>query len=317
MPDDFTGGAVSLEPTEISSGPPVAAPAAPPTPPPAEPAPVAAAADDDGEPEGVQTDAAGNKYVPFSHLQAVRAKQKADRAALNTAQTRVAEADALESRLDQMRPLLARLAARPDIVQALMRDAQAPVSGAQVAAPQPEGPLEPAEAEALAVQLELYGPDGKPDTGRAQKVGAMLTRMATQQAQQAVAPVAQTIVEGQAGTLKAQYKAMKDRNGRQVNPQVFDKMWEMVDPKLYVDDPNSAGIVFYAAHGYAAFHGLDNPLPAPNMPLVTEPAGGAPRTAAQTLSALDQQFARHVGGEKNYRDTAGRFQPGRINVLED
>ena len=85
---------------------------------------------------------------------------------------------------------------------------------------------------------------------------------------------------------------------------------------LVAQDPNVAGVLYYAAKGYAAHHGLDEPAPPPNMPVVTESAGGGRNTAQTTLSDLDRKFARTMGDEKRYRETAQGYKPNAINVLE-
>ena len=151
---------------------------------------------------------------------------------------------------------------------------------------------------------------------RAQKMAATVAKMAGVESQRTMAPITGAMVESQAGTLKAQYAGLKDKAGRSVNPQVLEQMFKLVPASLVAQDPNVAGVLYYAAKGYAAHHGLDEPAPAPNLPVITEPAGGGRETAIKALSDIDRKFARVMGDEKRYRETASKFNPNAINVLD-
>jgi len=318
MSDDLMPGAVTLEgetPTLVS--PPVASAETPPADTPV--------GDEDAEPEGITIDLRGEKMVPLSALKAVREKLHATKAEAQAAAQLRAEVEALRPKaqdaeqvaqwVESVRPLLAKLKDRPDIVRAVM-EGQPTLAGNQAQPPVPTGPLPLDEAEDLARTLELYDAEGKPDIARAQKMAGKFAKLAGAEASRTVAPITGAMVDAQAGTLKGQYAGLKDKAGRTVNPAVLDQMFKLVPSQLVAQDPNVAGVLYYAAKGYAAHHGLDEPAPPPNMPVVTESAGGGRQTAAQTLSDLDRKFARSMGSEKTYRETASGFKPGAINVLE-
>ena len=315
--DGLTAGSVTLEgdtPT-IVGGPPVAAPVAPvePATPPVEEETV----------EGVTLDLRGQKLVPLQALQAARADTKALKAQLHAAQDLQAEVETLRGKaqtadqvsawVESVRPLLTKLKDRPDLVQQVMSGAPAPVVAPT--APVEADVLSPADAEELARTLELYTPEGQPDLVRAQKMARINQKMAAKQAAETFAPVREQMAAGQSGTLRTQYAAMKDKAGRTVSPQVLDQMWNLVPAELIARDPNVAGVLYYAAKGYAAHHGLDEPSAPPSVPVVTETPGGQ-RSPQHTLTELDRRFARTMGSEKTYTETAAHYRPGAINVLE-
>ena len=177
--------------------------------------------------------------------------------------------------------MLDKLKARPDIVATIMQVPAAqpsPVQGYQPPVDPGEAILAKQDAEDLARTLELYTPEGQPDLARARKLAAMMRGVGRQEAQGAVAPLSQNMAQGQAGTLKTQYAQVKDKAGRTVNSQILDQIWGIVPPELIAKDPAVAGILYYAARGYAAHHGLDEPVPPARAPILSEPAGGRPVT---------------------------------------
>lgn len=321
MSDELSPGAVSLEgDTPTMVGPPLA-----PSAPAAEASEAPAPDDDETEPEGITIDLRGEKMVPLSALKAVREKLHVTKEQAKAAEALKAEVEQLrpkaqsaeqtEAWVDSVRPLLTKLKDRPDIVKAIMEGSEPALGAPSVAAQADTGPLSTEEAEDLARTLELYDVEGKPDTKRAQKMALTMAKMAGVEANKTMAPVTGAMVTAQAGTLKAQYAGLKDKSGRSVNGQVLDQMFKLVPAELVAKNPEVAGVLYYAAKGYAAHHGLDEPAPPPNLPVVTEASGGG-KNAAQTLSEIDRKFAKVMGSEKTYRETASGYKPGAINVLE-
>lgn len=323
------GGSVSLESQEPTIvGPSMAQPAAQPSAEPAaaEPAvPVvvagAAPPEDDEPVEGATEDARGTRYVPLQALQQTRAELKAARALaaeVETLRAKAAQGEQTAQWVESVRPLLDRLKARPDVVQAIMTGQPVPgVTAPAAPAPDPEEALLPRQdAEDLARTLELYTPDGQPDVARARKVAAVMRRTADDETTRKQAPVMQAMAAGQAGTLKGQYATVKDKQGRTVNPQVLDQLWNIVPAELIARDPNVAGVLYYAAKGYAAHHGLDEPVPPSRAPIVSEASGGG-RPAAPVLTEFDRNISRAMQvTEKQYSETGAKYKPGAINVLE-
>lgn len=320
LTDDFAAGAVSLEgaPAAIVGPPPVGS--APPEPD-APPAPPVEAPDTD--PPDAVTDASGRKLVPIEALHQTRQELKAAKqlvAQVEGLKEAAAKGQELEGFIDNIRPLLARLRARPDIVAAVMGPQQGPPPGPQSPYQQPQDPgeaiLPKHDAEDLARTLELYTPEGSPDIARARKLALVMRRTGGEEALRATAPLTQNMAQGQSGTLRQQYASIKDKHGRTVNQQVLQQMWNIVPAELVAQDPNVAGVLYYAAKGYAAHHGLEDAMPAPRAPLVSEPSGGrAPVTT--TLTDLDRAMQRAMQvSEKQYTEASGRYKPGAINVLE-
>jgi hypothetical protein len=322
-PDGLPPGATSLEPTDspaivgptpLGVTPP--APVEPIEPPPAAP-------DGDDEPEGVVYDSRGQKLVPLQALQQTRAELKAAKALASQVEQMREAADrgqAMEGWVENLKPLLARLKNRPDIVAAVMSNQQAPPMGPQSPyqpAPDPgEALLPKQDAEDLARTLELYTPEGAPDLARARKLAFFMRRTAGQEAHQATAPLTQNLAMGQSGTLKGQYAQVKDKHGRTVNQAVLNQMWNIVPAELIANDPNVAGVLYYAAKGYSAHHGLEEPSQAPRSPLLSEPAGGRPQPTT-TLTELDRAMQKAMQvSDKQYTDAGARYRPGAINVLE-
>jgi hypothetical protein len=304
--EEGTPGQV-VGPPAIGQTPPAEAP----------PAPV----EEDPEPAGVLTDAAGRKLVPIEALHQTRQELKAAKAlAAQVEQLREAAAhgEQVEQQLDTLRPLLARLKNRPDIVAAVMAPGPGPAAGPQ--SPYPTDPgeaiLPKHDAEDLARTLELYTPDGTPDLLRARKLALFMRRTGGEEALRVTAPVSETMAANQAGTLRQQYAQIKDKAGRTVNPQILNQMFQIVPPGLIAQEPNVAGVLYYAAKGYAAHHGLDEAAPVGRPPLMSEPSGGrAPAVA--TLTELDRNLQRAMQvSEKQYTDAGARYKPGAINILE-
>ena len=320
-------GSVNLEPdgqpATIVGPSPGGAPVAEPQAPPAE-APPPAPVDDDQEPADAVVDASGRKLVPLDALKATRAELKAAKqlaAQAEQFQEAAARGEQLGTFFQNISPLLEKLKARPDIVANIM---QAPQAGPQMPPGYPVPPQDPGEAilakqdaEDLARTLELYTPEGQPDLARARKITLMMRGVGRQEALGAVAPLTQNMAQGQAGTLKTQYAQVRDKAGRTVNNQVLDQIWNIVPPELIARDPAVAGILYYAARGYSAHHGLDEPVPPSRAPITSEAPGGRPQGSPAVLSEFDRAMQRSMQiSDKQYTDHAARYKPGSINVLE-
>lgn len=318
------GGPVSLESESPAIvGPPPGGP--PPEPPapiqeaaPAEPA--AAVPEPEEEPEGVVYDSQGHKLVPLTALQQTRQELKAAKALtaeLDTLRQKAQQGEQIEQQINQLRPLLDKLKHRPDLVRAAMDGQTLPTAAPAQPAIDPDEALLPTQdAEDLARTLELYTPEGTPDLKRARKIAAVMRRSADEEASRKLAPLAQAMSAGQSGTLKAQYAQVKDKSGKTVNPAVLEQLWNIVPAELVARDPNVASVLYYAAKGYAAHHGLEEPAPPPRAPIVTESPGGG-RPAAPVLNEFDQNMRRAMQvSEKQYAEAKSRYKPGAINVLE-
>lgn len=304
-------------------GPSLGAPAADPPEPVVEPqAPV----DEDAEPADAVTDATGRKLVPLDALKATRQELKAAKqlaAQAEAMQDAAARGEQLGVFFQNISPLLDKLRARPDIVANIMQN-QAPPPAPPPGYPPPGYVQDPGEAvlpkhdaEDLARTLELYTAEGQPDLQRARKLALLMRGVGRQEALGAVAPLSANMAQGQAGTLKTQYAQVKDKAGRTVNNQVLEQIWNIVPPELIARDPAVAGILYYAARGYSAHHGLDEPLPPSRTPILSESAGGRPITATATLSEFDRAMQRSMQiSDKQYTEHAARYKPGGINVLE-
>jgi hypothetical protein len=320
-------GALNLEAdgpaTIVGPSPAAAAPDPPAAVPPAEPAPPVQAADEDVDPPDAVVDASGRKLVPLDALKATRAELKAAKqlvGQVDQLREAAARGEQLQGFFGQISPLLDKLKARPDIVANIMQQPAAPPAqpGGYGAPPDPgEAILPKQDAEDLARTLELYTPEGQPDLNRARKVALMMRGASRQEALAATAPLSQTLAASQASALQQQYSQVRDKAGRAVNPQVLQQIWNIVPPELIAKDPAVAGILYYAARGYSAHHGLDEPVPAPRAPVVSEGPGGRPVAQPSNLSDLDRAMQRAAQiSEKQYGEQAAKYRPNAINVLE-
>lgn len=282
------------------------------------PAPVAPAEE---YPEAV-TDAAGRKLVPVEALHQARQELKAAKqltSQMEQLREAAARGEQVEQQMEVLRPLLARLKNRPDIVAAAMAPAAPGPIGPQSPYGQDPGEqiLAKHDAEDLARTLELYTAEGSPDIQRARKIALFMRRTGGEEALRVTAPVQQTVASGQAHSLQAQYSQMRDKAGRTVNPQILQQMFSIVPASLIAEEPNVAGMLYYAAKGYIAHHGMEDPQPAGRPPLVTEPSGGRAPASMPTLTDLDRALSRAMQvTEKQYTESGSRYKPGAINVLE-
>lgn len=278
--------------------------------------------EDEADPPDAVVDASGRKLVPLDALKATRQELKAAKQLVGQVEhlrEAAARGEQLQGFFGQLSPLLDKLKARPDIVANIMQAPMAPPPQAGYG-PEPdpgEAILAKPDAEDLARTLELYTPEGQPDLTRARKIALMMRGQTRQEVMAATAPLTSTIAHGQAGTLRQQYAQVKDKAGRTVNQQILDQIWNIVPPELIARDPAVGGILYYAARGYAAHHGLDEPVQAQRLPPVSEGPGGRPATATAVLSDLDRAMQRSAQiTDKAYTEQAAKYRPNAINILE-
>jgi len=272
--------------------------------PPDDPAPPPEPADDD-TPEAVEVQP-GVKMVPLGVMKAVREENKA----LKPLAQRAAE---LEQQVNQFRPYAEFLSQHPHLLQP-----QPP--------PQPAPQAQPADDPALADlarTLELYTPEGKPDTTRAAKIRDLTRSEAQAIAQQTIAPVQENTWEQKAASNLQWMSGLKDANGRPLEEQYIVETVRSIygslprtDALRVLADPKVAEVVGMVAIGRQAMSKPHQAAPqAPvHPPLHYESAGGA---TEPTLSEGSRRLARMVGRtDKEWLETAKKFVPGRANALE-
>jgi hypothetical protein len=306
-------GSMSLEPDDTGTAqPPKPAPA-----PPVEPvaaAPLAdaqSAPDDDAEPgpSDVQT------MVPLASLKEARAHMKtlkAQIAELEPLRGKAAESDRMIETVQRWKPIIEAIQARPDLIEQARR---AP-------APDPvEASISEQEALEYARDIQLYDAAGQLDVKTARRALARQNRVAmtaaTQAAQAVVAPLQRQNSTREADSLLQRAAAVKDKHGRSVDAKVLQQFWSVLPPDV-ASNPEVASVLYFAAKGYAAHNGLDDPPPPPPPPVVPTEAPGGRMPTLGTLNDLDRRMARDLGRKPaEYSAIAARFKPGQMNVLED
>ena len=276
------------------------APPAPDPAPAADPAPEPAPPAEDEIPEAVEVQP-GVRVVPVSVVQALRNELKALKPQAQRAQE-------LEQQVNQYRPYAEFLQQNQHLLHP-PQPAPAPVAQAD----------DPALVE-YARTLDLYTADGRPDTGRAQKLRDMTRQEAQAIAQQTVAPM-QEATHAQAAAQNLQWMtSLKDANGQPLEEQfiietvrsVYGNMSRTEAIKTLAD-PNVAQVLANTAMGRQAMSKPFRPAPvAPSAaPLHVEAAGGnAP------IQVSDTHTKRLGIGQADYVDRAKSYQPGKSNVLE-
>ena len=261
------------------------------------------------EPEGV-IDIQGRKMVPVDALIAARktaaenAEQKV-RAEYEPLKTKAAEADRLAADLAALRPKLDYLARHPELTQEPAKPDVPSVSDE--------------EAEKYARQYELYTPTGL-DLTRAKRIiadnRAETRRIATEAAQQAVQPYAQTTATAQSRQNFVWAASQRGADGGPlVDPQHLAQMWAEFPAELSAN-PEVARVILDAAVGASVRQGK-RPQRAEQEPLYTEvPGGRAP--GEYRASDMERKIARNVGmSDKQWTDAAKQYQPDAVNILGD
>lgn len=259
--------------------------------PPAEPAQEPPAEDDIPEAVEVQP---GVRVVPVGVVKALRDEIKA----LKPQAQRTAE---LEQQVNQFRPYADFLQANPHILNP-QQPQQAPVAQAD----------DPALVE-YARTLDLYTPDGKPDTTRAAKLRDMTRAEAQAIAQQAIAPIQEVTHEQRAATniqaivnsgVDQQYIAEAVRN---VLPAQMPKQ----EALRVMADPAVSNLIRLTAMGLQAAATAAQPAAPTAPPLYRESPGGA------APLQVSEDHTRKLGVKHDeYVKSASRYVPGKANSLE-
>jgi hypothetical protein len=295
MSDEVVAGSVSLEDDP--------APVADPPAPVADPPPVAANPEE-AEPEGTVVNPGGEKLVPLSALVAQRRE----------AATAKAEAAALRPKAEKVDQVVREWQAAQPLLDKVRNGTYQP---APQQTPKPEGPLSADEAVEYAKYLDLYDTDGKPDTGRAQRVAALNAKVSEKQAQQYVAPLLQHTAQGQSRANLEQAANFKDQHGHQIDRGILESIWNQVPPEMSAQ-PQIAAVLYRQAIAEMVIQGKWKGASAapPPPPVHTEGVGGG-TAPAQTLDSRDHAF-RTAGDmtEKHFTSIREKYQPGRTNSLE-
>lgn len=268
---------------------------------------------DDPDPEGVIFATNGEKMVTLKALREERGKRKetekalhAKDAELEPIKQKAQRYDEASQYLEQARPIIEKIKARPDILKL----ADQPPSPPEVVA----GPLSPAEAIEYAQDFDLYTADGKPDVERAQRIAKRHYDMSARQAQQAVTPILQTEAQRQSTQLYQQYLAQPEVNGIKVDPKFLAETWNSVPPEVSAD-PRVAQVLFMNTIGRQLLSGT-RPMPAPSPVVTTESVGGG-RPAMAALPQESQRFMQAAGIKPaEFAEVRERYKPGQQNSLE-
>lgn len=290
---EMPAGAMSLEDDPTPAPEPEPQAPAPVDP----PAPVAAA---DADPEGTVVNPGGEKLVPLSAVSALRQEKQA-----------------LKQQIEQLRPkaekvdqVVAEWQAAQPLIQRALYQPQAPPP------PAPAGPLSDQEAVEYAKELDLYTPEGKPDTGRAQRIAARNESLAERKAQAMVAPLHAQTADAQSNANLAAAIAHADKQKMGVDPGILRQVWSIV-PKEMSARPDVAGVLWRVALAESVMAGnFRAPVNAPPPPVMTESVGGD-RSKPAALTATAQAFRQAADiTPKEYEKIASRYEPGKANSLE-
>lgn len=241
--------------------------------------------------------------VPVGALRAVREELKH----LKPIAERAAQ---LEQEVNQSRPYVEFLQRHPQLLNP------------QPAAPEPDPQDDPALVE-LARTLELYdSATGKPDVKRAETIRSMTRAEAQSIAQQEIAPMREATYEQKAGAnLSSIMQSAKTADGAPLQEQYLKAAVQSITASLprgeavkVLADPAVANVIKLTALGLQASTQRSAPAAPASPALHVETAGGS---SDVPMSEGSRRLARMTGiGEKQWQDTAKRYQPGRSNSLE-
>jgi hypothetical protein len=273
--------------------------------------------DDNAEPEGV-VEINGQRMVPASAISAIRktAKERAANAVRKNElsavqqqlQQREAELQQLTGALNESRPYIERLRARPE----LMRDPD----------PTPEEQkVSDGEAETFARRYELYkAGTGEFDTSRAKGMIADQRREMVKYAQEAAAaavqPLAKMTAEQRSQHNFVQMANERDEHGRPlIDAQELAKKWNEF-PREITADPNAAQVIRDAVLGQMVRTGKRvTSAPPEREPVFSEASGGRGGPGFQ-MNDVFKKFAHASGmSEKEFKAGATKYQPGTANVI--
>lgn len=235
----------------------------------------------------------GVKYVPLGAVKGERDRRQ-------QAETKVQEQDRW---INENKPYVDFIRNNPQLLQ-------------RPAAPEPVTPSVDPKLEQIARTLDLYTAEGKPDLERAKTFKALVSSEAHDIAQQAIQPYAQQTAQERSSRNFQAALGMKDAQGRSPSEKALRQVWGIM-PVDQTADPNVAGILALTAMGMDAINTKPAPAPPAGPPVVTESAGGHPRTRPG-LSPLEQRIAKDKGiKESDWAKHTENFQSGRSHQLED
>jgi hypothetical protein len=301
MSGDFTYTATTPETDGVKdAAPPLAA-----TPEQAATPPVETKTDDEPEVLEIPT---GEKLVPLSALETAREKAKSLRSELETTKAEMAKGAEKDAKIAELTSQL----------QQVMPLAQAYQAAVQAQQQQPPKPAEPtaeqtAELKEIAQELDFYKGDGTLDLDRAKRHQDRLFKMASQIAQQQVAPFQQQTIADKSGFMLQRALITKTPDGAQPDPEVLQQVWARLDPRLTAT-PEGAAQAFSVALGHSTLLGKVKGGKATQEvipdPLPTEKAGGKDVTPV-SLSDSDRRMARDLGmTDKEYSAELAKMPTG-------
>ena len=272
---------------------PVADPVAATPEPVVEAAPVA-----DDEPDTVEV--AGQRVVPVSVVKELRDK-------VRQLTEKAGKADQLEAWQRENEPALRFLQNNRDLI----------VQRVAPPAPVPEPQADP-DAREAALLMDFYKPDGAPDVEKGARWLALQDRRSGRLADERVQPILARTQQEQSNVNYHMARNIKDANGEMPSDESLRAVWQNMPPEL-TSNQQVAGMLAALALGMDRMRTPRKVVVPPQgtPPLVTESAGGNPRTRPQ-MSAFEERIARERGvtPTKWAENTAG-FQPGRATALED
>lgn len=265
-----------------------AAVAAQPTPEPPAPEPDVA--------EHVYTDQRGQQAVPLATFLEVKKQLRESQSQVKQATER---ASTVEQWAQQWQPYLSAFHQRPEVLQRALAEAMGQTRPSAETTAQPTS--DP-EAEALAREMDLYTPQGLPDTARAQRMLAVMDARVSKRVAQEVAPVRLSAATAAAESKRAQVYAEAAQAG--VPREYVDQVLQALPVELQGD----AGVMQIAsliATGFAARQGrlpravTGQPATGPTAPiyepLVTESpgrrGGPAPLSDAEARIVSSRQLS--------------------------
>jgi hypothetical protein len=269
---------------------------------------------EDPEPEGTVEIPQG-KVVPLAALQGERAAKREADAARQRAE---AEANDLKQKLgaiqnewNQVQPLIQQLRAGQIPPQLQPKDPPPPSAG----------PLSEQEAIEYARDLDLFKPDGTPDTARAQRLASRQAAISQKSAQAEVQPLKELTAQQRSNAYFQHYANMKDKAGQPiVDPQILLDVWRWAPAELSSQE-KVAQVLFNQAVAQSVMNGkyrgfaVQAATPPP-PPVHSEGlGGGAPGKTEPT--AFDRRAMEAANlSQKDYTEIASRFKPGERNSLE-
>lgn len=267
----------------------------------------AAVEPDDAEPDGV-IEANGKRLVDVGVVAAERKRvrettERKLQAEMEPLKTKAARADALEQALQAAQPYIDLIKQRPELL-----------------APKPPTPEEQSipdeDAANYARRYELFEPTGTPDVKRAKLIMAdnrrEMAKVASQAAQEAVAPVRQTAAEQASRSNFVQMAQRMDADGTPlVDPQVLAEEWATLAPELTADS-RVAQVVLEKAIGKMILSGK-RPQKPQRAPVYSEsPGGGGNRQPSSKLTDLDRKLGFT---EKELNTLTAGFNPGGVSII--